>query len=165
MSKTKKTKIIEIKFTTSRAKETDGYTIASLYIDGVKVNYNCGGGYDMKGTCLADYIQKNYQDRLLKISHRSNSRYTINVNAKNKYRSLKALKVQPVTKGGRVYKNFYGMTSYKYMGEKRPFKVRLNGACGWSSIDNICGYIGLNLQYLEENSNSIKYSITDKKKG
>ena len=161
-----RTVLLNFKWTTSRGATTDGWNICSCYADGVKVNSNCGGNYDMKGTALADYINDNYQDRLLKISHRAHSRYTINVNAQHQYRRLQALSNKPI-KRGKLWlvgkKTFYGMTSYKYMGEKKAFKVLLDGACGFGTIQDICNYIGLSLKYCGDTNNSTKYIITDKR--
>jgi hypothetical protein len=47
---------------------TEGYDICTLYADGVKVSRCNGGGYDMQGTCLGDYIARAYADRLLALT-------------------------------------------------------------------------------------------------
>ena len=58
---------LRFKYTTSRGRDTYGYNICSLYVNGRKA-YSCnGGGYDMKGTVFANYIQNNYQEQLLKL--------------------------------------------------------------------------------------------------
>lgn len=53
----------QIKWTVSRGRNTYGYNICSLYVNGDKVTSCNGGGYDMIGTVLADYICKAYQGR------------------------------------------------------------------------------------------------------
>lgn len=58
------TKTLEFKWTTSRARDTYGYNVCTLYVNGRKVARTCGGGYDMKGTVLGDFIAKHYADRL-----------------------------------------------------------------------------------------------------
>lgn len=55
---------LEFKFGTSRGRDTYGYTICSLYVDGHKVASCNGGGYDMKGTALGRYIARTYAARL-----------------------------------------------------------------------------------------------------
>jgi hypothetical protein len=54
-------------WTTSRGRDTYGYNICSLYVDGRKVSACNGGGYDMKGTSLGNWIARAYADRLLKL--------------------------------------------------------------------------------------------------
>ncbi len=68
-----KTKHLEIRWSVSRGRDTYGYNICSLWVDGVKVASCNGGGYDMVGTVLGSYIAKNYADRLksLKASYGS----------------------------------------------------------------------------------------------
>lgn len=56
---------LEFKWSVSRGRDTAGYNICSLYVDGRKVASTCGGGYDMKGTVLGKYIAGAYADRLL----------------------------------------------------------------------------------------------------
>lgn len=55
---------LEFKWGTSRGRETYGYTICSLYVDGRKVASCNGGGYDMKGTALGNYIARAFSERL-----------------------------------------------------------------------------------------------------
>jgi len=59
--------LLEFKWTVSRGRDTDGYNICSLYVDGRKVASCNGGGYDMKGTALGNWIAKAYADRLRKL--------------------------------------------------------------------------------------------------
>ena len=48
----------------SHGRDTYGYNICSLWINGKKCATCKGGGYDMKGKCLADWIQSNFQNEL-----------------------------------------------------------------------------------------------------
>jgi len=59
-----KTSSLEFRWTVSRARDTAGYNICTLYVDGSRVARCNGGGYDMKGTVLGDFIAKHYADRL-----------------------------------------------------------------------------------------------------
>lgn len=61
------TKTLEFRWTVSRGRDTYGYNICSLYADGAKVSSCNGGGYDMKGTSLGNWIARAYADRLLKL--------------------------------------------------------------------------------------------------
>ena len=60
-------KTLEVKWATSRAQDTYGYTVCTLYVDGVKVARCNGGGYDLEGTVLGDYIAAAFPDRLRKV--------------------------------------------------------------------------------------------------
>jgi hypothetical protein len=61
------TKTLEFRWTVSRGRDTYGYNICSLYVNGDRASRCNGGGYDMKGTALGDYIAKAYADRLMKL--------------------------------------------------------------------------------------------------
>lgn len=59
-----RTSTLEFRWTVSRGRDTYGYNICTLYVDGRKVARCNGGGYDMKGTCLGSFIAAAYADRL-----------------------------------------------------------------------------------------------------
>ena len=62
--------LLLFKGTISRARETEGYNVCTLYADGCKVARCKGGGYDMAGTCLGDFIAAYFKDRLLRLRPR-----------------------------------------------------------------------------------------------
>jgi hypothetical protein len=55
---------LHFKWTVSRGRETYGYNICSLYVDGRKVSSCNGGGYDMKGTAFGNWVEVAFQDKL-----------------------------------------------------------------------------------------------------
>lgn len=55
---------LEFRWTVSRARDTYGYNICALWVDGRKAAACNGGGYDMKGTSLGMWIARAYADRL-----------------------------------------------------------------------------------------------------
>lgn len=59
---------IELRWTTSRGRDTYGYNICTLYADGRKLARCNGGGYDMEGTCLGTWLAREYADRLLALT-------------------------------------------------------------------------------------------------
>jgi hypothetical protein len=63
-----KTTTLEFKWTISRGRDTYGYNVCTLYADGRKVARCNGGGYDMQGTCLGNFIASHYADRLLTLT-------------------------------------------------------------------------------------------------
>lgn len=56
-------KNLEIVWTVSRAKDTEGHNICTL-IDYKQKYKTCGGGYDMTGTVFAQWLQANHMDRI-----------------------------------------------------------------------------------------------------
>lgn len=64
----KKVYQLQFKWSVSRGRDTYGYNICSLYVDGKKVSCCNGGGYDMKGTAFGDWLQKEFQTELKKLN-------------------------------------------------------------------------------------------------
>lgn len=62
-----KPKLLTFKVTTSKGVNTYGYNIVSLYEDGSKVASCNGGGYDMRGKCLGEYLTSHYLPQLEKL--------------------------------------------------------------------------------------------------
>ena len=157
------------KWTTSRARASDGWNICSLWIHDQKEASTCGGGYDMKGTALGSFIEKQYMDRLLKLHRRAGTRYSI------------APEGSPAAKVGKAYKRlttydrpgrsrpwsdhgeFYGLTAYYRRGESKPYKMSMDGGCGFSCMVDIGRAVGLSFRFQHEKSNEILYTMTDKK--
>ena len=51
---------LKYKWTTSKAKDTYGYNICTLLVNGVKKGRCNGGGYDMQGTSLGNWIENEF---------------------------------------------------------------------------------------------------------
>lgn len=142
-----KATILTFKYTTSKGRDTYGYNIVSLYANGQRVARTCGVGYDMRGTCLGQYIKDNYLERLktLKGNHGS------------------------MDDGA----GYYGLTFYqkedatgKYINIKsyeEGATVSLDGACGENEMVRIAGAIGLNLESVQVGPNDWGYILTDSK--
>ena len=120
-------RILEFKWSVSRGRDTYGYNIVSIWENGEKVATTCGGGYDMKGTVFGQWLQDNYQDKLMNIPKHT---YPLN---------------------GSEAKGYYGLTFYDAEGAlsatRKPESVgvRLNGMCGIGSMSIIAEAIGLRL--------------------
>lgn len=138
----KVTNLIE-KWTISKGRDTYGYNVCSLWekqsqwsTKVCKVATCCGGGYDMQGTVIAEYLKNNYQDRLLKLfdslpqKHYNDYSYCVD--------------------------EFYGMTKSK---EKNT--VHLSGASGLNAMEDIAKAIGITFSRLKINSNQILITLTD----
>lgn len=118
------TRYLELSWSTSRGRDTYGYNICKLSTGYRGKNYRtCGGGYDMTGTVLGDFIEAEYQDRLQAISGRAGSMYG---------------KDKPYTTRERDALALYGMTVNLDTGH-----VSIDGACGVSSVQRIGEAIGL----------------------
>ena len=64
-----KFKTLFFKWTTSKARDTYGYNICTLKDSrNNKLASTCGGGYDMKGTCLGDFINTYFYDEIRKLN-------------------------------------------------------------------------------------------------
>lgn len=55
---------LTIKYGVSRGQDTYGYGLVTLYANGQKVARCSGGGYDMTGTVIGQWLEKTYMDRL-----------------------------------------------------------------------------------------------------
>lgn len=122
----KNTKSLSVKWTSSKAQDTYGYNICTVINDGNGERFKClGGGYDMLGTSLANFIQKEYQTELMQNSDKA---YYLNGYPEN---------IMSVEKQG-----FYGMTFNKLKNS-----ITLDGACGISSIERLINEVlGLTLE-------------------
>ena len=48
---------LEYRWTVSRGAETYGWNICTLYANSERVSSTNGGGYDLQGVCLAEYLK------------------------------------------------------------------------------------------------------------
>ena len=62
------TTVLEFRWSTSRAAASYGYNACTLWADGRKVARHVGGGYDMEGSCLGDFIARHYAERLRELT-------------------------------------------------------------------------------------------------
>src|SRR3972149_2780023 len=57
--------LLEFKWTVSKGRDTYGYNICSLYVDGSKVSACNGGGDDMQGKALGNWIALTFEKELV----------------------------------------------------------------------------------------------------
>ena len=57
---------LKFKWTVSKSRDSYGYNICTLIVNGEKVSRCNGGGYDMKGTCFGNWLAYQFKDELLK---------------------------------------------------------------------------------------------------
>ena len=119
------TLLAEWTWTVSRAADTYGHNRCTLRIDGKRVAACVGGGYDMRGTCFADWLQQHAAEGLKTLSGNRGTG----------------------DKGG-----FYGLTFYHpTKGYSKRWrngcKTILDGGCGFESIHTIAAKLGYKLAY------------------
>jgi hypothetical protein len=118
------TNSLSLSWTTSRGRETYGYNICRLdsYATGKRYK-TCGGGYDMTGTVLGDWLESEHQDKLQALFTRESAN------------------LQPyAATGWKFTPNFYGAFL------RQDGTIRIDGACGQESIEKIAQACGIELQ-------------------
>ena len=143
---------LKYKWTTSKAQDTYGYNICTLLVDGKKAGRCNGGGYDMTGTSLAQWVQNNFKDDLLKLKEEF---YGLSYHDPNWTPSKECLKKEEedeLTKltGLARYQDFYKQSS-KLPTDKHTIP-QIDGACGVSSVERILNAIGYNYSCIDYDS-------------
>ncbi len=136
--------LLTFKWTVSRGRDTYGYNICSLYVDGSKIASVNGGGYDMQGSVLGQYLAKEYQPRLMAIADRASHVST----------QGEDMQWQQERKDG-----LYGMTLIQP--RRLTAHVSLDGACGESSMVKIAKAAGIELTATQTGRNQWGYFLTE----
>lgn len=138
---------LDFKWTISRGRDTYGYNICSLLVDGYKKASCIGGGYDMQGTSFANWLNDEYQDRLLQL-------FDPEITDMKQGGECRAYDTEKGKVFHRGTERFYGVSIYyncfksdKIKGDGNVW-ISLDGACGMNSIDNIAKAIGIRLEWL-----------------
>lgn len=168
-------KTLTFKWTVSRARDTYGYNICSLYVDRQKVSSCNGGGYDMQGTALGDWVATAFKSELLKLDIPMSKRngqdireyYGLSYHDPDYDPGKKVIDGETVEereKAGKSvglerYQSFHGASS-KVPTERHRIPL-IDGACGMSSVEKILNAIGLHLKYITESKNETIYLLTD----
>lgn len=120
-NRTVNTNFLALSWSVSRGQDTYGYNIARL--DDQNTGSRCrtiGGGYDMVGTVIGEWLENVYQDRLQALCD--------------------TLEAKPYGSTSWVhFERYYGMQ------RKPDGSVRLDGACGQSSMQTLARAIGVSL--------------------
>lgn len=123
---------------TSRGRDTFGYTIVRATDVATGKVYKCmGGGYDMVGTVVADWLEDVHQGGLRAISDRAYYR---------------------LDNGDRVHLDgLYGMTT------RTDGAVSVDGACGIKSVIRVGEVVGLHFQrtFNRRTGRTTGYIVTD----
>lgn len=148
----------KLRFThgTSRARDTYGYNIVSLFVDGEKVASCNGGGYDMQGTVFGDWVASVFADKLNKLKKKEfygltfhNPNFDAGQAEVENGETVAEREAEGKSLGLERYQAFYSASS------KTPTKNHtipaIDGACGFSSVERIFEAIGGKLQYIDGN--------------
>lgn len=128
-------KHLEIKWTVSKARDSHGYNICTVWDKTTRYS-TCGGGYDMLGTVFGDWLWSNYKDKI-------------------------EATLEPLVWGEpRHEKGLYGYMSVKCEAEKGY----LDGACGLDCMLKIAEAIGIDARpiYSARSSCYIGFYIKEK---
>ena len=131
---------LSLSWSVSRGRETYGYNICRLDDTNTGERFRTiGGGYDMVGTVVAEWLVKNYQTELQALCNSLEG---------SSYAST----------GWTQYKSFYGMF------KKADGGVIVDGACGLDSVRKIANVIGLTWSQVldKRRRNIIGFSVSFK---
>tara|TARA_R100000734_G_C3208914_1_gene24830 strand:+ start:39 stop:515 length:477 start_codon:yes stop_codon:yes gene_type:complete len=140
---------LKFKWTVSKAVNTYGYNICTLLVNGDKVSRCNGGGYDMQGTCLGDWIEREFKDELLQLKE---TFYGLTFHDPNWQPPLKIVEREKEGKslGLERYQDFYKQSN------DVPTKTHtiplIDGACGINSVEKILNAIGYKKSCIDYNS-------------
>ncbi len=119
---------LTVKHSISKAQDTCGYNRVTLIDQSTGKRYTCvGGGYDMLGTCLGQYLQANHQVELLGLVCRAKQAVTFDAES-NRYRFTD----NPVSSA------LYGLTYNAKLNA-----MQLDGGCGFECMVRIARAAGL----------------------
>ena len=143
------TNFLSITWATSRGMNSYGWNICRLDDRATDHRFRtCGGGYDMIGTVLGEWLAATYQDRLRAIGARAGSYYS-KASGHKSHRT--ADNMRPLTG------YLYGMTRNDDTGT-----VTIHGACGTESVRAIADAIGVGLTATYNRRGHVDgYMVTD----
>ena len=133
---------LDIKWTTSRGRDTYGWNICTLTDDRGARFRTMGGGYDMTSAVLGDWIAEKYQDRLYRM----------------RWYAATTINNRGMVTHNDNSKALYGMTLNRD-------SVTLDGRCGESSMRQIASAIGLDIKntYSQRKGRHSGFIISDRR--
>lgn len=148
------TNFLALSWATSRGRDTYGYNICRLDDRETGQRFRCmGGGYDMIGTVLGQWLSTTYGDRLKDIAHLAAAVYLYDADGKYQER-----------REGTNPDRLYGLWS-EYVAVHAPANLRrvsMDGACGVSSMLRIAEALGLSLSCVtNRKGHTTGYMVTD----
>lgn len=153
------------KWGVSRGRDTYGYTICSLYVDGNKVAMCNGGGYDMMGTVLGYWVASKFHDELLKLNTPFYGLSYHDPNFNPGKVEIDGETVEQREKNGKSmglerYQQFYKASSD--VPTERHIIPLIDGACGFSSVTHILNKIGYKIPKIHSSNKEDIYIVSKK---
>lgn len=130
-------KTLRFQWGVSRGRDTYGYNVCTLYVDDKRVASTSGGGYDMRGAVLGEWMQKEFADQL--------KGFRANYGSGDDETGLYGL-----------WFNYRGTQVKEYL-DGATFG--LDGACGQSSMERILGKLGYQLKNIHYGKNQQIYIL------
>lgn len=188
-------KLLEFRWGTSRGVDTAGYTLCTLWVNGRRVARECGGGYDMKGAALGNFIARAYAYRLVALTLDDYPELAQWQKDRGEARKLSGLRFydpgfnpSAVTvtadmvdgcfiKAGDVGKPLSESGDVGLMTLRAAYKNSspiptarhvvpcIDGACGVSSVEKIMAAVGLSLRFVSSRAKCETYLLADAKGG
>ena len=174
------------KWTVSRGRDTYGYNICSLWVDGRKVSSCNGGGYDMKGTALGNWVAARFSDELMQLDIPMSRRngedvreyygltyhdpkfdpskavvgkdcHDRTIEGKAEGKTVEQAETDGDSFGLERYQAFYRASSR--IPTERHTVPLIDGACGFSSVMEIVSALGYGLTYVHESRKETIYIL------
>jgi hypothetical protein len=169
---------LELRWTVSKGRDTYGYNICTLFVNGIKAAACNGGGYDMQGTSVGNWMATAFPERLynmVKEPHYGLSFHnpTFNVmeerleksdgcftDKEDEGKTFAELKAAGKIVDLDIHRAWYRGSS-KTPTEKHLYGL-IDGASGRSSVQKIGETIGLKFEYINTRSkNDTLYTVYD----
>ncbi len=152
LNKIQKISNLHFKWTISRGRDTCGYNICTLLVDGDKVASCNGGGYDMQGTAFGEWLNKAFQTELCILFANDIKNIESNTNCRTYTKDNgTVIKIMPGSA-------FYGATVYQNT-KNLSVWITLDGSCGFSSMQRIAEAIGITLKWNKESDKYKNHSF------
>jgi len=137
---------LKFKWTTSKARDSYGYNICTLFVNNERRTRCNGGGYDMQGTCLGNWIARQFEKKLLEFKK---DFYGLTFHDPDWKPSEEIIEREEQGKslGLERYQDFYKQSSK--LSTKKHTIPQIDGACGFSSVSNILNHIGHKIRLID----------------
>ena len=156
---------LHFRWTTSRARDTYGYNICTLLVDGIKVSACNGGGYDMQGSCLGGWVAS-FKDELRKLDtefygltwHDPNYDPSQAIPDPEDGRTIAELEADGKFVDLDRYQQAYKASSK--VPTDRHTEPYIDGACGFESVEKIWRAIGGEIRQIQSTKNHTYFTAT-----
>ena len=137
---------LKFKWTTSKAQDSYGYNICTLFVNNERRTRCNGGGYDMQGTCLGNWIARQFEKKLLEFKKDFYGLTFHNPDWKPSEEIIER-EEQGKSLGLERYQDFYKQSSK--LPTKKHTIPQIDGACGFNSVENILNHIGHKIRLID----------------